>query len=129
MEPISLILAALVAGATGGALDTLKDEAKEKAKVLYDKVRGLARRRVAGNAVAETALAQYQANPDVWQAPLADELGKAGAANDAELLEAAKALLVLIDQTGAKSGKYNVTIKDSRGVQVGDHGFQINTFN
>ncbi len=35
----------------------------------------------------------------------------------------------LIDQAGAKAGKYNVTIRDSRGVQVGDHGFQVNTFN
>jgi hypothetical protein len=32
MEPISLILAALAAGASAGALDVLKDDAKAAAK-------------------------------------------------------------------------------------------------
>ena len=34
----------------------------------------------------------------------------------------------LVDQAGAKSGKYNVTIKDSEGIQVGDGNFQVNKF-
>lgn len=34
----------------------------------------------------------------------------------------------LVDQLGAKSGKYNVTIKDSKGVQFGDGNFQVNKF-
>jgi hypothetical protein len=34
----------------------------------------------------------------------------------------------IIDQAGAKSGKYNVTIKDSKGVQVGDGNVQVNNF-
>ena len=129
MEPISLILTALVAGASAGALDALKDDVKEKARAAYAKLRGLAGQRVAGNPAAEVALAQYEANPNVWEAPLSDELAKAGAAGDAELVAAARALMALLDQSGTKSGKYNVTIKDSKGVQVGDHGFQINTFN
>jgi hypothetical protein len=129
MEPISLILAALTAGASAGALDALKDDVADKAKAAYAKLRGLAKKRVAGNPVAETALAQYEARPKIWAAPLADELAKSGAANDSELVAAAKALMELMDQAGAKAGKYNVTIKDSMGVQVGDHGFQVNTFN
>jgi hypothetical protein len=128
MEPISLILAALVAGASAGALDALKDDVAEKAKTAYARLRGLVKKRVAGDPTAETALAQYEANPKIWEAPLADELAKAGAANDAELLAAAKAVMEFVDQAGAKSGKYIVTIKDSKGVQVGDRGFQINTF-
>lgn len=59
---------------------------------------------------------------------LTDELTAAGAANDAELIAAAKALMELIDQAGAKSGKYNVTINDSKGVQVGDGNVQFNRF-
>jgi hypothetical protein len=34
----------------------------------------------------------------------------------------------LIDQAGAKSGKYNVTVRDSKGVQVGDGNIQVNRF-
>ena len=33
-----------------------------------------------------------------------------------------------VDQAGAGSGKYNVTIKDSQGVQVGDRNIQVNKF-
>jgi hypothetical protein len=51
-----------------------------------------------------------------------------GAADDSQLLTAAKALMELIDQNGVKSGKYNVTIKDSKGVQVGDGNIQVNRF-
>ncbi len=129
MEPISLILAALVAGATTGALDALKDDAKEKAKAAYAKLRGLVGKRVAGNPAAEMALTQYEANPKVWEAPLSDELTKAGAAQDTELVAVAKQLMELLDQSGARSGKYNVMIKDSKGVYVGDYGQQTNTFN
>jgi RIP homotypic interaction motif len=34
----------------------------------------------------------------------------------------------LFDEAGAKAGKYNVTIKNSRGVQVGDGNIQVNRF-
>ncbi|HXT94248.1 MAG TPA: hypothetical protein VN714_33865 [Trebonia sp.] len=129
MEPISLILTALVAGATGGALDALKDEAKDKAKALYEKLRGLAKKRVAGRPHGELALTEYPAAPEKWEGLLKSELAEAGAAKDDDLVAAAKALMDLVDQTGAKSGKYNVTIKDSKGVQVGDGNIQVNTFN
>lgn len=128
MEPVSLILAALAAGASAGTIDALKDEVKDKVKAAYGKLRGLAGQRVAGNPVAETALTQYEANPKTWEAPLADELARSGAASDAELVAAAKALMELLDQAGAKSGKYNVTVSDSRGVQVGDGNVQVNKF-
>jgi hypothetical protein len=59
---------------------------------------------------------------------LTAELTEAGAAQDDDLLAAAKALMEIIDQAGAKSGKYNVTIKNSKGIQVGDGNFQINNF-
>jgi hypothetical protein len=33
-----------------------------------------------------------------------------------------------VDPAGAKSGKYTVTISNSKGVYVGDHGIQVNRF-
>jgi len=41
---------------------------------------------------------------------------------------AARALMELVDQNGAKSGEYNVVMKDSKGVQIGDGNLQINKF-
>jgi len=47
---------------------------------------------------------------------------------DEVLMAAAKTLLELLDQQDGRSGKYNVTVTDSHGVQIGDHGTQTNTF-
>jgi hypothetical protein len=63
MDPITLIVTALVAGAASGALDEVKDGAKAGVKAAYAKLRGLAQRRVAGNQSAEGALAEIEADP------------------------------------------------------------------
>ncbi|HXL91643.1 MAG TPA: hypothetical protein VN969_22065 [Streptosporangiaceae bacterium] len=128
MEPVTLILAALAAGASAGALDVLKDDAKEKVKAAYAKLHGLVRKRLSGRPHGELALAEYESAPQKWEGLLTAELTEAGAAHDDDLAAAAKTLMELLDQSGAKSGKYNVTIKDSQGIQVGDGNFQVNKF-
>jgi hypothetical protein len=128
MEEVSLILAALAAGATGGALDALKDDVKDKAKALYVKLHDLVTRRLRGDASAKVILSEHQADPQTYVAPLAKKLAEAGAGDDAELIATARALIELVDQAGARSGKYNVTIKDSKGIQVGDGNIQVNKF-
>jgi hypothetical protein len=128
MDPITLIVAALAAGASTGALSALQDDVKDAVASAYAKLRGLVTKRVAGNQAAEVALAKYEANPKTWEAPLADELTELGAGDDPELVAAARALMELVDRVGAGDGKYNVTIKDSKGVQVGDGNIQVNRF-
>lgn len=128
MEPIALIVTALAAGASAGAIDGLKENAKETAKAAYSRLRALARRRVAGRPDGELALERHEAAPQKWEVMLTDELTASRAASDVELVTAATTLMGLIDQKGAKSGKYNVTIEDSRGVQVGDGNVQVNRF-
>jgi hypothetical protein len=128
MEPVTLILTALATGASAGALEALKDDAKEKAKAAYARLHGLVKRRVSGRPHGELALAEYDSAPQKWEGLLTAELTEAGAAQDADLVAAAKALMDIIDQAGAKSGKYNVTIKDSKGFQVGDGNVQVNNF-
>jgi hypothetical protein len=128
MDPITLIVTALIAGATTGALDSVKDGAKAGFKAAAEKLRGLVKRRVAGNPGAEAALAELEADPRTWKAPLAAKLTQLGAADDADLVAAAQALMELVDQAGARAGKYNVTITGSKGVQVGDGNIQVNRF-
>ena len=128
MDPITLIVAALAAVAASGALDTVKDGAKAGVTAAYEKLRGLVKRRVDGNPGAEVALAELEADPETWKAPLAAKLTQLGAADDADLVAAAQALMELVDQAGARAGKYNVTIKGSKGVQVGDGNIQVNRF-
>jgi hypothetical protein len=121
-------LTALAAGAGAGALDALKDDVKETARAAYAKLRGLTGKRVSGRPHGELALAEYGSAPQKWEGLLAAELTEAGAAQDDDLVAAARAFLDLADQSGAKSGKYNVTIKDSTGFQVGDRNVQVNRF-
>jgi hypothetical protein len=128
MEEVGLILTALATGATTGALDSLKDDVKDRAKATYAKLHDLVKRRFWGNTSAEVILSEHQADPETYAAPLAKKLTEAGAADDGELVATARTLMELVDQAGARSGKYNVTIKDSRGVQVGDGNLQVNKF-
>jgi hypothetical protein len=128
MEPITLILTALAAGASAGPLDALKDDVKDKAKAAYTRLHGLVSHRFQGHPSAEIVLSEYQADPETYSAPLAKKLSEAGAGDDAELVALAKALMELIDQSGTAAGKYNVTVRDSKGVQIGDGNFQVNKF-
>ena len=97
MEPVTLILAALAAGASAGALDSLKDDVKDKAKAAYARLRGLAAKRVSGRPHGELALKEYESAPRKWEGLLAAELTEAGAAGDDDLVTTAKALMVLVD--------------------------------
>ena len=128
MDPVTLIVTALAAGSSAGAISALQDDVKAIVKAAYANLRGLARKRVAGQPGAELVLAEHEADPETWAAPLAKKLTEAGAADDANLVEAARALMELVDAAGTAAGKYNVTIKDSTGVQVGDHNVQVNRF-
>jgi hypothetical protein len=84
-------LGSVTAGAASGALDTVKDGAKAGVAAAYAKVRGLVRKRVAGNPGAELTLAEYDADPESWEAPLTAKLKQVDAGGDADLVAAAKA--------------------------------------
>jgi hypothetical protein len=91
-------------------------------------VRALVSRKVAGNEVAEIALAQYETDPKNWEVPVTATLKQVDAGSDADLVAAAQTLMELVDKAGARTGKYNVTISGSQGVQIGDGNTQTNTF-
>jgi hypothetical protein len=124
MDPVTLIVAALTAGAATGLQDTVSDAVKDA----YRSLKALVSKRLAGRRDGELVLARYQEAPHTWAAPLTAELTEAGAAGDASLVAAAQALMKLIDESGSRAGKYAVQIQGSQGVQVGDHNTQTNTF-
>src|ERR1700733_13382465 len=128
MDPITLIVAALAAGASGGAISALQDDVKGAVIAAYGRLRGLGARRGAGNPGGELGLAEYEADPEHWQTPLTAKLTQLGAADDTELVAAANALMKLVDGPGARAGTYNVTIKNAKGVQFGDGNIQVNHF-
>ena len=125
MDPISLIIAALAAGAIAG----VKDTAGQTVKDAYAGLKALIRRRFVGNTEAEAALGQLEQQPEADQAPLAQHLQAAGAADDEEIVRAAQALLKEADPTGARAGKYHVRITGGKGIVVGDRATVTMNFN
>ncbi|MCA1703214.1 MAG: hypothetical protein LC808_08040 [Actinobacteria bacterium] len=124
MDPLSLILGALAAGAAAGLTDTAAGAVKDA----YAGLRDLVRRRFAGRYLAQTALEEHEKAPQVWQAPLSAELEAVGADTDAQIIAAAQRVMALVDEAGSASGKYLVDLRCAQGVQVGDHNTQTNTF-
>ena len=124
MDPVTLIVTALAAGAASA----LQDGASSAVTDAYARVKALVMRRFANRPKGELVLAEHEAAPQVWEAPLAAELSAAGAGGDADLVAAAQALMGLVDQAGSRSGKYVVAVRGSQGVQVGDRNTQTNTF-
>jgi hypothetical protein len=124
MDPVTLILTAL----TAGAASALQDGASAAVKDAYARLKALVKKRFAGRSKGDLVLAEYEAAPQAWEALLAVELSAAGAEDDGDLVAVAQALMSLVDKAGSQSGKYLVTVHDSQGVQVGDHNTQTNTF-
>ena len=124
MDPITLIVTALAAGAALG----VKDTASSAVKDAYAGLKALVRKRLAGRPDAEVVLARHEQAPQTWQAPLTAELGEAGADQDPGLVAAAQALMSLVDEAGARAGKYTVDVRGGQGVQIGDHNRQDNVF-
>jgi hypothetical protein len=124
MDPVTLILTALAAGAAAGAKDTASTAVKDAYAGLKAKIKTLLSRRKDG----ELVLARYEESPRTWEAPLASELAAAGADKDEGLVTAAQAVLSMADEPGWRAGKYTVQIHGGQGVQVGDRNVQHNVF-
>ena len=92
MDPITLILAALAAGAASGA----KDTATEAIRDLYGGLKGLVQKKLQGNAAGELALKEHEADPETWKEPLKKALTDAGVDQDKEIRERAEELLAEI---------------------------------
>ena len=124
MDPVTLIVAALAAGAALG----VKDTASAAVRDAYNGLLALVKKRLGGGPDADTVLARYEQAPEAWQAPLMAALVQAGADSDRDLAAAARALLELADQAGGEAGKYTADLRGAQGVQVGEHNRQENIF-
>jgi hypothetical protein len=108
VDPVTLIVAALVAGAAAG----LKDTASSVVTDAYNGLKGLVQRKLAGREGGELVLARHEQDPQVWDRPLVQELTTAGAGDDPALVTAAQALMRLVDAAGSAAGRYQVVASD-----------------
>src|SRR5689334_9314896 len=124
MDPITLIVTALAAGAAAGMTDTAASAVKDA----YAGLKALVGKRLADRPGAELVLARHAEAPPTWEGPLAAKLSAAGANTDPGLIQAAQALMRLADESGYRAGKYSIDVRGAQGVQIGDQNVQHNVF-
>jgi hypothetical protein len=93
MDPITVILAALVTGAAKAAGDAVPD--------VYDGLKALIQKKLAGKPVAEAMLEEHEKDPETYAAPLKKNLVEAGVDKDEEILRAAQELLKQLEPQAA----------------------------
>ncbi|MGJ3248374.1 MAG: hypothetical protein ACFE0I_20120 [Elainellaceae cyanobacterium] len=100
MEPVTLILTALVTGATKAAGDVAPDA--------YKGLKALIHKKFAGKPLAEAVLEEHETDPETYAAPLIKNLVEAGVDQDKEILQAAQALLEELKPEAVALGTINI---------------------
>lgn len=122
MEPISIILAALVAGAANAAGDAAPDA--------YNGLKALIKRKFAGEPKAEMVLEEHGTDPKTYEAPLKKKLAEAGADKDKDIIEKAESLLKQLTPEEAATIIQNYNISgDVKGILGNVSGGKIDFHN
>ena len=116
MDPVTLIVAAVAAGASAGLGDVVSQSVKDG----YAGLKALLLRRLDNEKAVET-LADFESDPETYEKPLAKKLREAGADTDEEILRASEELLKQ-PEAAAVRAKYNVTVQGGKVGIIGDHG-------
>ena len=117
MDPVTLVVAALAAGASAGIGDTVSESIKDA----YQGLKGLIKKRLEGDSKTEQTLADFEEDQDTYQKPLTKQLQASGIHNDPEIVHWAQELLKKADAAGIKI-KYNVTVTGGVVGIIGDNG-------
>ncbi len=125
MEPISLIIAALVAGATAAT----KDTAGKAVKDAYEGLKTLIKRKFEGDPLGQGLVDAKSEEIKQAEGLLKDKISNAGADEDEEIINVAQVLLKQVNPEESAAGKFKVDFQgEVKAAQVGDHNTQTNTF-
>jgi hypothetical protein len=102
MEPLSLILTAVVAGESKSESSTMQAEVADDFVALHDALR----LRLAGHEDALSALEGYINHPEAHKDTLIKGLLQAGATGDADVLRLSAKVMQRLDPEGAANGNY-----------------------
>lgn len=119
MDPVTLIVTAIVAGAAAGATDVAKAAVKDTYGLFMNRLK----KKVEGSEDAQEALAGVEKKPEseARQAVLKEELEETDIEQDEELLRLAQRVLAQVDSEGSQSGKYNISVSGGQGFVIGDN--------
>ncbi len=118
MDPLTLILTALTAGASASIQDTASQAIKDS----YNGLKALILRKFSDQPKAQTALDEYRDDPDTYEKPLRKAISTSHLDQDEELLTAAQQVMKLVQPQQAAMGKYNIQNTGTvQGQIVGDN--------
>src|SRR3954454_5880725 len=97
MDPVTLIVSALAAGAAAG----LKDTSKAVVKDAYGALKAVLSRRYQH---VDVEMLERKPGSDIKRASVAEDLNDAGAGEDRELIELARKLVAVVRENAAEAG-------------------------
>jgi hypothetical protein len=129
MEPVSMIIAALGAG----AIAATKDTAGTAVKDAYQGLKTLIKKRFADQGKEDDSNIvdkhEKKLDSEAVKALLKEELVNLGVDRDAEIIKLAQELLKQEKPEESAAGKYNTVFQgEVKGIQVGDRNTQENKF-
>ena len=118
MDPVTLVVTALVAGASAGLQEATSSAVKEA----YLKLKALVGRHFGDRMLAQAALEGNEQSPTKYERPLAEEVTVTHAADDPEVRVLAQELLDALEANGTPTEQYVIQIEKAIGVQIGGRG-------
>lgn len=126
MEPISLIIAALIAGATAATQDT----AGQAVKDAYEGLKTLIKRKFEDDSLGQGLVDAKPEEIKQAEGLLKDKISNANVDKDKEVLKAAQEIMKKEDPEGASTGKYNFQVGGNFQGYAGENkGSVTQTFN
>ena len=133
MEPIYLLVGAIVAGSAAALKETANQAVKDvylglKTAIIYKWKKGVGSNEEKLEQEATILLESLESDPETFLTPFKKKLSVAIPNPSEDLINQALKLQELIDEEGFKQGKYEVVLNNCKGVQVGNDNTQINNF-
>lgn len=123
MDPVSIVIGALAAGAAAGAQDTASASVKDG----YLALKEVLKNRLKGRHAAEAALERHERAPEAWRSALEYELSEADICSEWDVLNSAAQLLSQLRAADSGGDIYSVDARKSSHNQIGRGNVQIDS--
>lgn len=124
MDPITVIVTALIAGAAAGGSDAAAAAVRDAYAAIRNRLSQAGR-----DAETTAAIEANEAAPGENVAAIEAAVTRTGLGSDQEAGAAASRLLANLSSDRIEQAKSLIDLSHAQGVQVGDHNTQNNTFN
>ena len=126
MDPTTMIMTALATGTATSLQETTSTAIKDA----YNGFKALLLQKFAHEPKAQTALINFEKDPDTYEKPFKKTISTTHLDQDEEVIAAAQHLITLIHPQQAGMGKFTIQNTGTmQGTNFGDHNTNTNTFN